>query len=117
MPGRRCRTAAIVLVRSVAEGVEVANAYAPEHMQVVVRDEDRAVAGLVNPAEILLGQWTPISAANFVIGCPAALPTSGFGMVNSGITAETFRKRTAIAKADERSLRRMSGTVLAFCRS
>lgn len=104
----------IVLVRSIVEGVEVANAYAPEHMQVVVRDEQPTVDALINPAEILLGQWTPISAANFVIGCPAALPTSGFGMVNSGITAETFRKRTAIAKADERSLRRMSDTILAF---
>lgn len=104
----------IVLVRTIAEGVEVANAYAPEHMQVVVREEDATVQALVTPAEILLGQWTPISAANFVVGCPAALPTSGFGMVNSGITSETFRKRTAVAKADERSLRRMSDTVLAF---
>lgn len=105
----------VVLVDNLAEGIEVANEYAPEHMQVVVKDEDTAVAGLRNAAEILLGQWTPISAANFIIGCPAALPTSGFGKVNSGITAETFRKRTAVAKADERALRRMSGSILAFC--
>lgn len=104
----------VVLVRDIPEGVEVANEYAPEHMQLVVRDEDAALAALTNAAEILLGQWTPISAANFVVGCPAALPTSGFGKVNSGITAETFRKRTAVAKADERALRRMSDTVLAF---
>lgn len=105
----------IVLVDDLAEGIDVANEYAPEHMQIAVRDEDAAVAGIRNAAEILVGQWTPISAANFIIGCPAALPTSGFGKVNSGITAETFRKRTAVAKADERALRRMSDSVLAFC--
>jgi histidinol dehydrogenase len=104
----------VVLVRDIVEGVEVANEYAPEHMQVVSRDEDAALAGLTGAAEILLGQWTPVAAANFIIGCPAALPTSGFGKVNSGITAETFRKRTAVAKANETALRRMSESILAF---
>lgn len=103
-----------VLVSDMPEGVEVANEYAPEHMQLVARDEDALLAGLTNAAEILLGQWTPVAAANFIIGCPAALPTSGFAKVNSGITAETFRKRTAVAKADERALRRMSDSILAF---
>lgn len=103
-----------VLVSDMREGVEVANEYAPEHMQLVARHEDALLAGLTNAAEILLGQWTPVAAANFIIGCPAALPTSGFAKVNSGITAETFRKRTAVAKADERALRRMSDSILAF---
>ena len=63
------------------------------------------VDGLVNAGEILVGQHTPFSAANFVIGCPASLPTSGFAHVSSGITAATFLKRTAVARADETALR------------
>jgi len=43
-----------------------------------------------------------VSAANFIIGCPASLPTSGFARVSSGITADAFRKRTAVARADQR---------------
>ena len=39
------------------------------------------VDALVNAGEILIGQHTPFSAANFVIGCPASLPTSGFAHV------------------------------------
>ena len=65
---------------------------------------DDVVGGLVNAGEILVGQHTPFSAANFVIGCPASLPTSGFAHVSSGITAATFLKRTAVARADERAL-------------
>ena len=38
--------------------------------------------------EILIGQHTPFSAGNFLIGCPASLPTSGFAHVSSGITAD-----------------------------
>jgi histidinol dehydrogenase len=96
------------------QGVELANAYAPEHMQLVVRDEEAVLAVLRHAGEILLGQWTPISAANYVIGVPAALPTGRFARVTSGITAETFTKKTSIAKADERALARLAPTVLAL---
>lgn len=103
-----------VLTRSIEAATDVANAYAPEHMQIAVRDEAAVLARLFDAAEILVGQMTTVSAANFVIGCPASLPTSGFAKVSSGVTADTFRKRAAVAKADERALRRMAGTVLAF---
>lgn len=105
-----------VLVDSLAEAVEVSNAYAPEHLQLAVDDAvcDAVLAQLTEAGEILVGQHTPFSAANFVIGCPASLPTSGFAHVSSGITADAFLKRTAVARADERALRRMGPSVLAL---
>ena len=105
-----------VLVADLAMAVDVANRYAPEHLQVAVADDrvDAVVDAIVNAGEILIGQHTPFSAANFVIGCPASLPTSGFAHVSSGITAATFLKRTAIARADERALRRMAPSVIAL---
>jgi histidinol dehydrogenase len=105
-----------VVVGSLDEAVAVANEFAPEHLQVVVADEhvDSVVAGLVNAGEILVGQHTPFSAANFVIGCPASLPTSGFAHVSSGITADTFLKRTAVARADATALARMTPSVVAL---
>ena len=97
-------------------GAKVANAFAPEHLQVAVEPaaEDAVVASLVHAGEILLGQHTPFSAANFVIGCPASLPTNGFARVSSGITAEAFLKRTAIARADGAALRRLAPSVVAL---
>ena len=105
-----------VLVDGLDVAVGIANEFAPEHLQVAVADSvvDEVVAGLVNAGEILVGQHTPFSAANFVIGCPASLPTSGFAHVSSGITADTFLKRTAIARADATALDRMTPSVLAL---
>jgi len=105
-----------VLVDALEVAVDVANEFAPEHLQVVVDDADLdgVVDGLVNAGEILVGQHTPFSAANFVIGCPASLPTSGFAHVSSGITADTFLKRTAIARADATALARMTPSVVAL---
>ncbi len=105
-----------VLTATLDDAVAVANRYAAEHLQVVVadRDVDRVVDGLVNAGEVLVGQHTPFSAANFVIGCPASLPTSGFAHVSSGVTAATFLKRTAVARSDATALARMAPSVVAL---
>jgi histidinol dehydrogenase len=105
-----------VLVDDLHDAVALANRYAPEHLQVAVSDDvvELVVDGLVNAGEILVGQHTPFSAANFVIGCPASLPTSGFAEVSSGITVEAFLKRTAIARADEHAVARMAPSIVAL---
>lgn len=105
-----------VLVADLVTATDVANRFAPEHLQVAVDEAevDAVVDRLVNAGEILIGQHTPFSAANFVIGCPASLPTSGFAEVSSGITVEAFLKRTAVARADGRALARMSPSITAL---
>lgn len=105
-----------VLVENLAEAAEVANRWAPEHLQIAVDAAGEAdlLDRLVNAGEILLGQHTLFSAGNFVIGCPASLPTGGFAHVSSGITAEAFLKRTAVARADARALERMTPTIVAM---
>lgn len=105
-----------VLVPDLAEAAAVANRWAPEHLQVAVTPEAEAglLRLLINAGEILIGQHTLFSAGNFVIGCPASLPTGGFAHVSSGITAETFLKRTAVARADAVALARMTPSILAM---
>ena len=110
------RIGGCVIVDDLEQAAEVANRWAPEHLQIAV---DPAAEGplldrLVNAGEILVGQHTLFSAGNFVIGCPASLPTGGFAHVSSGITAEAFLKRTAVARADEHALQRMTPTIVAM---
>ena len=105
-----------VIVDDLVMATEVANAFASEHLQVAVdaSAEEGVVDRLVHAGEILLGQDTPFSAANFLIGCPASLPTNGFARVSSGITVEAFLKRTAVARADRDALRRLAPSVVAL---
>lgn len=105
-----------VFAGDLAEAAAVANRWAPEHLQVAVAPEAEAelLGALVNAGEILVGQHTLFSAGNFVIGCPASLPTGGFAHVSSGITADAFLKRTAVARADAAALQRMTPTILAM---
>ena len=105
-----------VIVADLGAAAEVANRWAPEHLQVAVdpASEQELVDRLVNAGEILVGQDTLFCAANFVIGCPASLPTGGFAHVSSGITADAFLKRTAVARADATARRRMTPTIVAM---
>jgi histidinol dehydrogenase len=105
-----------VIVSDLGEAAEVANRWAPEHLQVAVDPaaESELVDRLVNAGEILIGQSTLFAAANFVIGCPASLPTGGFAHVSSGITADAFLKRTAVARSGEAALQRMTPTIVAM---
>lgn len=105
-----------LVVDDLAEAARVANAFAPEHLLLAVGEPDAVLTDLVHAGEILVGQQTPFAAANYVLGCPASLPTSGFATVSSGVTAETFRKRTAIARADERALQRLAPSIVALAR-
>ena len=103
-----------VIVSDLVEATRVANEFAPEHLQLVVATarENEVLDRLTHAGEILIGQDTPFSAANFLIGCPASLPTNGFARVTSGVTVEAFLKRTAVARADERALRRLAPSIV-----
>ena len=105
-----------LIVDTLAIATDIANAYAPEHLQIAVADAavESVVDAIDHAGEILIGQHTPFSAANFVIGCPASLPTSGFAQVSSGITAQTFTKRTAVARSTADALARMAPSVTAL---
>ncbi|MBU3688553.1 MAG: histidinol dehydrogenase [Acidimicrobiales bacterium mtb01] len=103
-----------VIVNDLSEAARVANEFAPEHLQLVVAParENEVLDLIAHAGEILIGQDTPFSAANFLIGCPASLPTNGFARVTSGVTVEAFLKRTAVARADERALRRLAPSIV-----
>lgn len=110
------RFGGVILVDDLDEAVSVANEYAPEHMIVDVAAPDAVVPRLTAVGEILIGPWSPISAANFAIGVPAALPTGGYAKLSGGITARSFTKATSIAQLNETGLESMRQCVLELAR-
>ena len=102
-----------ILVSDLDEACRFANDYAPEHLQVATEEPDTLLAKLDHAGEILLGQ-TPFSAANYVLGVPATLPTGGFARVSSGVTARTFLKTSSIGGASPEALARLAPAIVAL---
>lgn len=93
-----------ILARSMEEALAFVNLYAPEHLQIATRDPLGTLGAVRHAGEVLLGQDTPFSAGNYAIGVPAALPTSGFARVASGVTVMSYLKATSVALLDARGL-------------
>ncbi len=103
-----------IITRDLDEAIAFTNEYAPEHMQVATRDPLFVAGQIANAGEILVGQNTPMSAANFAIGIPTTLPTGGFATVSSGITAHSYRKRSSLAYLTRDALAGLADTTLAL---
>ncbi len=96
----------VVLVGSEGEATDFINEYAPEHLQIALgrRKCVRMLAGIRNAGEILLGQSTPFSAANYAMGITAVLPTGGSARSFSGVTARDYIKSTTLGRLDPEAL-------------
>ncbi|MCA2228734.1 histidinol dehydrogenase [Nonomuraea aurantiaca] len=101
----------IVLVGSPQEAMDIANSYAPEHLQLAVADPDAWLALVRHAGTVLLGQWTTMAASNFAIGTPATLPTTGFAKVVSGVSVHTYLTRIPVARLEEEAFWRLAPTI------
>ncbi|HLH60768.1 MAG TPA: histidinol dehydrogenase [Ktedonobacteraceae bacterium] len=90
-------TGGIVLAASMDEAVDFVNDYAPEHLEVQVREPFALLPKLKNAGEILIGPCTPFCTGNYCVGTNAILPTGGFAHTFSCTSVYDFLKRTGIA--------------------
>ena len=73
------------------------NDVAPEHLQIATADPLATLGGVRNAGEILLGQHTPFSLANYAIGANAVLPTGGKARSFSPLSVRDFLKYSSVA--------------------
>jgi histidinol dehydrogenase len=90
-------TGGIVLTANMDEAIEFVNEYAPEHLEMQVREPFTLLPSLHNAGEILIGPYTPICTGNYSVGTNAILPTGGFAHTYSCTSVYDFLKRTGIA--------------------
>ena len=86
----------IVLAPSWEEALRFVNDHAPEHLEILSAEPLQHLGGIHNAGEILLGQHTPITIANFCLGPDCVLPTGGWARSFSALGVHDFMKRTSL---------------------
>ena len=86
----------IIITDSLEESIAVVNAYAPEHMEIMTEQPWDILPKIKNAGEILLGENTPITLANFLLGPNAILPTGGFAKTYSSVSVHDFLKTSSV---------------------
>lgn len=99
------RYGAIVLVDSMAEAAVLSDKAAPEHVQIACRDADKIGALVRHAGAIFLGAHAPEALGDYVAGPSHVLPTGRRGRFASGLTTQTFMKRTSLIAADAKAVR------------
>jgi histidinol dehydrogenase len=84
--------ALVVLAPDRGAGLDFVNAYAPEHLSVVVDDVEEAVARLRNAGSLFVGPYAPESAGDYASGANHVLPTGGLARSCGALSTESYGK-------------------------
>ncbi|HEY3330125.1 MAG TPA: histidinol dehydrogenase [Capsulimonadaceae bacterium] len=82
--------------RDLIEAVALANALAPEHLELQVRDPETLLPGIRNAGAVLLGDYTSAPVGDYMAGPSHTLPTGGAARFSSPLSVNTFLKRTSV---------------------
>lgn len=104
----------IVLTTDLDASVRFVNDFAPEHLEVLVREPMAVLNKIMNAGEILLGPHTPITIGNFSLGVNAILPTGGFAKTFSCVSVYDFLKRSSIGYLTKGGYRRLKDVARKF---
>jgi histidinol dehydrogenase len=95
---------AVVLVDDLAAGVAVANAYAPEHLEVQTADPGALVPRLTEAGAVFVGPATPVSLGDYLAGSNHVLPTGGTARFSSGLSVLPFLRQQQVVEYDVAAL-------------
>jgi histidinol dehydrogenase len=90
------------------EMIKLANILAPEHLQIMTKNSESFAAKITSPGLILLGNDTPSSASDYLLGSNHVLPTSGFGKIRGSLSVLDFIKVSTLVTSSKSSLSKIS---------
>jgi histidinol dehydrogenase len=104
----------LIQVKSLADGVALANRLAPEHCEVMTRNPREVSEGILTAGAIFLGPWSPTVLGDYVAGPSHTLPTGGAGASFAGLTVDQFQRRTSVVEYNRASLQKALPAVKKF---
>ena len=94
----------IITCASMDETVELANVFAPEHIEVMTKAPMEIADRIMSAGLILVGPYSPVALSDYGSGTNHVLPTGGFGSAYSGLSALDFARRVSIVESSKEGL-------------
>lgn len=108
---------AIALVDDVAQGIDVVNAYAAEHLEIQTRDARGDSAKIRNAGAVFIGNFTPVSLGDYSAGSNHVLPTGGCACHSSGLSVATFLRGLHFIEYSESAFIDIAPTVITLAQA
>ncbi len=102
---------AIIRVKNMRDGIDYANKYAPEHLEIIVKKPIEAADRIKNAGAVFVGPYSPVAAGDYASGGNHVLPTSGAARFSSPLTVRDYLKTTCIQEISQKGLQDLSETI------
>ena len=108
---------ACVLVDSTEHGLEVANAYAAEHLEIQTKNSEKDSLKIRNAGAVFIGRFSPVSLGDYSAGSNHVLPTGGCACHSSGLSVQTFLRGLHFIEYNEEAFTQILPTVITLANS
>lgn len=105
---------ALVVTPSIEKAVEIANAVAPEHLELLVREPFDLLSRVENAGAIFLGEHSPEPLGDYFAGPNHTLPTSGTARFFSPLSVDDFMKKSSIISYSRAQLKAAKDDIVVF---
>jgi len=97
--------------------ITLANKLAPEHLEIISKKPKALASKITTAGLVLLGENTPSSASDYLLGSNHILPTNGFGKVRGSLSVMDFMKLGTQVESSKSALRKISKYMNVLCNS
>ena len=104
----------LIQVKSLDDGIALANRLAPEHCEVMTRQPRKVSEKILTAGALFLGTWSPTVTGDYLAGPSHTLPTGGAGASFAGLTVDQFQRRTSVVEYNPTALRKSLATIAQF---
>ncbi len=108
------RFGAIIQAKDIRQAVVLANAIAPEHLEIIADASEDILEFVENAGAVFLGPWTPEPLGDYAAGPNHTLPTGGTARFSSPLGVYDFIKRTSLLQFNRKGFMALSDTVEAI---
>ena len=98
----------IGICKSNSDMVKLANILAPEHLQIMTKNPESVSSKITSSGLVLIGNNTPSSASDYILGSNHILPTNGFGKIRGSLSVLDFIKVNTEIISSKKSLSKVS---------
>jgi len=98
----------IAICQTKSDMITLANTLAPEHLQIMTKNPEFFSSKINTSGLILIGNYTPSSASDYVLGSNHILPTNGFGKIRGSLSVLDFIKINTQVISSKSSLSKIS---------
>jgi histidinol dehydrogenase len=108
------RASAIYLVKNIAQGIDVVNQLAPEHLEVVVKNPEAALKKIRHAGSIFVGNFSPVALGDYWAGPNHVLPTGGTARFSSPLSVDDFMKKSSVILYSQSAMQKSAADIAVF---